>query len=116
MDNVKAVAGYSMLMLLASVDGRVSPGECQKINEFVRSNFEVAPAMEHSFLDDLDREKYHEQFQREAETFLDHSTPEERDAFIQYAITLVHADQDVSKKENKFLDMLYQCWKVPVSA
>jgi uncharacterized tellurite resistance protein B-like protein len=116
MNNVKAVAGYSMLMLLASVDGRVAPAECQKINEFVKQNFDVAPNMEHSFLDDVTHENYHEQFCREAEAFLEHSTPEERDHFIQYAISLVHADRDVAKSENKFLDELYRCWKIPVNA
>jgi uncharacterized tellurite resistance protein B-like protein len=115
MENVKAVAGYSMLMLLASADGKVSPGECQRINEFVKNNFDVAPAIENSFLGDISKEDHHEQFCREAEAFLEHSTPEERDHFLQYAITLAHADQDLNKKENTFLAELYRCWKVPVN-
>lgn len=112
MNTIKAVAGYSMLMILAAVDGKVDPAEKEEICQFVKKNFTADPVEEHTFLDDLNEDKFLQQFKREAEIFLQHSTPEERDRFMQYAGTVARADNSVGREENKYLSELKQYWKV----
>lgn len=108
----KSEAGYQMLQLLSVIDGRFSVEEDLIIRKYLVENYpfhvNLDAAMEDiSILNPAD---YILHFQKCMDDFYQDSTPEERTHFMDFAVKLVSADEEITKEENIFLKTLFDAW------
>ncbi len=110
----KAVAGYHMLMILSEVDGEFAGSEGIVIVKYLKDNFPFHIEMDNEveILSTLPRDKYLEHFRKAAEDFFSDSTEHERSDFLKFAISLVKADAQITRDENKYIDILCDCWDI----
>jgi uncharacterized tellurite resistance protein B-like protein len=111
----KITAGYKMLMILAQADGEHLQPESTVIQEYLGPNFELAfsqkvIAAENNRLAALSHAQRYEEFSEAMNHYYRYSKPEERTAFLQYAMNLIKADAHISQDENAFIDLLFESW------
>jgi uncharacterized tellurite resistance protein B-like protein len=108
----RAIAGYNMLMLLTVVDGKIHTKEDLVIREWLTNSFNVKPNLDDEMekLSALTIDEYALHFQQQMDNFYSHSTPQERNDFLQFALFLIKADGKITKEENLFFDMLFDAW------
>lgn len=110
----KPIAGYHLLMILSAVDGEFAPEEGLKVQQYLAEEFPFQTNLD----DELDviatllPEQWESHFTFHAECFYDDSTAEEREKFIEFAKSLIKADDNVTDKEHYFYKTLKKTWKL----
>jgi uncharacterized tellurite resistance protein B-like protein len=109
----KAVAGYHMLSILSSVDGDAHVPEDKVILQYINENYTEAinAEKELELVQSIKREDYPIHFNNAMNDFYMDSTAEERTHFLDLAVKLVIADNEVSHVENLFLNELFNAWE-----
>jgi uncharacterized tellurite resistance protein B-like protein len=108
----KDVAGYLLLNILAEIDEDFNAEEGYVISQYMEKMFPIGGNLEGAIeeLSTTPRENYPLLFQRAAEDFYSDSTEQERLDFIQFAMELIQADQEVDVNENWLINKLYTYW------
>ena len=109
----KSIAGYHLLMILSAVDGEFVPEEGMKIQEYLAEEFPFRINLDNELdaIANLQPEDWKDHFEFHARCFMDDSTEEERKAFINFAKSLIKADNLVSEEEHSFYKLLKNHWK-----
>ncbi len=105
----RSVAGYHMLMILSAVDGRFNGKEDKIIRQFMEENLGQLPDLESEMeiISAMKSEDYAIHFNKAMNDFYMDSTLDQRNHFLDMATRLVAADKQISKRENLFLNELY---------
>lgn len=108
----KPIAGFHLLMLITHADGNFAREEGEIIVQYLGETFpfQVHLDEEIHFLATLPREKYMDHFLKAMNDFYNDSTEKERNHFLDFAVKLAKADDDIPEEENKFLDTLFDAW------
>ncbi|MDR2206773.1 MAG: TerB family tellurite resistance protein [Flavobacteriaceae bacterium] len=108
----KPIAGYHLLMILSAVDGDFSPEEGVKIVEYLETEFPFHINLDNELhaIANLHPEDWKDHFEFHARCFLEDSTEEERENFVQFAKILIKADHFVSDDEHRFYKLLKNLW------
>lgn len=112
MNEIKAIAGYCMLKIIAEADNMITPEEEIGIRNYVKDNFDQEPILDESFLKHLHEDDHKEQFDREAVSFYENSSPDERKSFLEYAQSLITGNNDSTSLEHQYIQSLKQHWKL----
>jgi|SRR6056300_812586 len=110
----KDVAGYLILSIMAMIDGEFDSREGSVIVDYVGEHFPLGGNLENAteLLSTTKQEDYPLLFQKCAEDFYADSNEKERMKFIQFALKLIKADNQVDQDENWALNKLYQYWDI----
>lgn len=110
----KPIAGYHLLMILSSVDGEFSPEEGLKIKEYLAEEFPFQINLDNELevIATLQPEDWKDHFEFHARCFFDDSTEKERKSFVNFAKSLIKADDEVSDDEHRFYKLLKNIWKL----
>lgn len=108
----KSIAGYHLLMILSSVDGEFAPEEGMMIQEYLAEEFPFRMNLDNELeiIATLHPEDWKDHFEFHARCFYDDSTEDERKKFVQFAKTLIKADDSVSNDEHRFYKLLKKLW------
>lgn len=108
----KSIAGYHLLMILSSVDGEFAPEEGMMIQEYLAEEFPFRMNLDNELevIATLHPEDWKDHFEFHARCFYDDSTEDERKKFVQFAKTLIKADDSVSNDEHHFYKLLKNLW------
>ena len=109
----KSIAGYHLLMILSAVDGEFVAEEGMKIQEYLAVEFPFRINLDNELdaIANLQPEDWKDHFEFHARCFMDDSTEEERKTFINFAKSLIKADNQVSEEEHRFYKLLKNLWK-----
>lgn len=110
----KPIAGYHLLMILSSVDGEFAPEEGLLIQQYLADEFPFRINLDNE-LDTialLQPEEWKDHFEFHARCFMDDSTADERKKFVQFAKTLIKADNVVTDQEHTFYKLLKNLWNL----
>lgn len=109
----RSVAGYHMLMILSAVDGSFNGKEDKVIRQFMEENLGQLPDLESEMeiISAMKNEDYAIHFNKAMNDFYMDSTLDQRNHFLDMATRLVAADKQISKRENLFLNELYNAWE-----
>ena len=110
----KAEAGYHMLQLLSMVDDSFSINEDLIIKNYLVENYPFHVNLDGAMdkISILKKEDYVLHFQKCMDDFYQDSTQEERIHFMDFAVKIVSADENVSSQENVFLKILFDAWDI----
>ncbi|MCW3161221.1 tellurite resistance TerB family protein [Chryseobacterium oryctis] len=110
----KPIAGYHLLMILSSVDGEFAPEEGMLIQQYLADEFPFRMNLDNELetLALLKPEEWKDHFEFHARCFLDDSIEEERVKFVQFAKSLIKADNTVTDEEHTFYKLLKNLWKL----
>lgn len=110
----KSIAGYHLLMILSSVDGDFDPKEGLLIQQYLAEEFPFKMNLDNELdtIATLQPEQWKDHFEFHAHCFLDDSTEKERKSFIEFAKTLIKADDEVTDREHQFYHLLKNIWKI----
>ena len=110
----KSIAGYHILMILSSVDGDFAPEEGLKVQEYLSEEFPFRMNLDNELdvIATLKPEDWKDHFEFHARCFLEDSTEEERRSFLNFAKSLIKADETVSDDEHRFYVILKNIWKL----
>ena len=110
----KPIAGYHLLMILSAVDGIIKPAEGLKVQEYMAEEFPFRLNLddELEIIAQLTADQWKEHFEFHAKCFEEDSTEQERKDFIQFAKSLIKADNEVSDDEHKFYILLKNLWNL----
>lgn len=110
----KPIAGYHLLMILSAVDGIIKPEEGLKIQEYMAEEFPFRLNLDNELetILQLNADDWQSHFEFHAQCFEEDSTEQERKDFIQFAKSLIKADNKVSDDEHKFYKLLKNIWKL----
>ncbi len=108
----KAIAGYHLLMILSQLDGDFDVAEGEVVVDYLKETFpfHVDLDSEIEFLCTLPQEKYLDHFTKAMNDFYEDSTPEERTNFLDFAVQMVTADNELTTDENVYLNTLFNAW------
>ncbi|MPN01228.1 hypothetical protein SDC9_148434 [bioreactor metagenome] len=108
----KSIAGYHLLMILSSVDGEFAPEEGMKIQEYLAEEFPFKINLDNELdvIALLQPEEWKDHFEFHARCFHEDSTEKERLDFIQFAKSLIKADEEVTDREHQFYKLLKNMW------
>jgi uncharacterized tellurite resistance protein B-like protein len=108
----KTLAGYHLLMIIASIDGNVSKEEEKIIKKYIRLNYSFLSNLEEEtkMLESLPQELYYNHFCKVAVDFFGQSNPKERMDLIHFIMKIIIVDKKVTVQENKYLNELYNLW------
>lgn len=111
----KSIAGYHLLMILSSVDGEFAPAEGLKVQEYLAEEFPFKINLDNELdaIATLQPEQWKDHFEFHARCFFDDSIEQERTDFIQFAKSLIKADNEVSDTEHHFYELLKNLWNHP---
>lgn len=110
----KSIAGYHLLMILSAVDGEFSPQEGMLIKKYLAEEFPFRMNLDNELevLALLQPEEWKDHFEFHARCFHDDSTEEERQSFVQFAKSLIKADEKVTDEEHIFYILLKNLWNL----
>lgn len=108
----KSIAGYHLLMILSSVDGEFAPAEGMKIQEYLAEEFPFRVNLDNELdvIATLKPEEWKDHFEFHARCFMEDSEENERAKFLDFAKSLIKADDDVSDDEHRFYRLLKNMW------
>lgn len=108
----KTIAGYHLLMILSAVDYKFSVDGDMIIREFLVQEFpfNINLDREMEIISNLDPSEWESHFLQYMDDFYDDATEQERLNFLQFALRLVKADDVITKRENHFLNLLFDHW------
>lgn len=110
----KPIAGYHLLMILSSVDDDFSPEEGMKIQEYLAEEFPFYMDLddELDIIASLPKAQWQSHFDFHAQCFLEDSTEKERLKFVQFAKSLIKADDSVADVEHDYYTRLKKIWNI----
>ncbi|SMP23595.1 TerB family tellurite resistance protein [Chryseobacterium profundimaris] len=110
----KPIAGYHLLMILSSVDGEFAPEEGMLVQQYLADEFPFTTDLDNELetIALLKPEEWKAHFGFHARCFYDDSTEEERQSFIQFAKTLIKADNTVTDEEHSYYTLLKKIWDI----
>lgn len=110
----KSIAGYHLLMILSAVDYEFQPEEGIIIQEYLAEEFPFRMNLDNELevISTLQPEAWKDHFEFHAHCFLDDSTEEERVKFVQFAKSLIKADDEVTEREHQFYKLMKTIWKL----
>lgn len=99
-------------MILSAVDFRFNPREDNIIREFIVSEFPFRVNLDKQMekISGLHPDEWESHFLKYMDDFYDDSTLEERNNFLQFAISLTKADKVITPEENHYLQLLFDYW------
>ena len=108
----KPIAGFHLLNLIAHADGKFAKEEGDVIVKYLSEffPFQVSLDEEIEFLSTLSRDKYMDHFRKVKDDFYEDTTQKERDHFLDFAVQLAKADNEIPEEENIFLEELFNSW------
>lgn len=108
----KSIAGYHLLMILSSVDGEFAPEEGMKIQQYLADEFPFRMDLddELDIIATLHPEQWEAHFRFHAQCFLEDSTEAERSKFVDFAKSLIKADDSVSDDEHFYYKLIKSTW------
>ncbi|MDN3608018.1 TerB family tellurite resistance protein [Kaistella yonginensis] len=109
----KSIAGYHLLMILSAVDGEFAPAEGMLIQQYLADEFPFKMNLDNELdaIALLQPEEWKDHFEFHARCFLEDSTEKERKSFLNFAKTLIKADEEVTDREHDFYMLLKHCWQ-----
>ncbi len=109
----KPIAGYHLLMILSAVDNEFAPEEGLKIQQYLADEFPFRMNLDNELeaIATLKPEEWKDHFEFHARCFLEDSNEQERKSFLNFAKSLIKADDDVSDDEHRFYKLLKNMWK-----
>ena len=110
----KSIAGYHLLMILSSVDGEFAPAEGLKVQEYLAEEFPFKMNLDNELdvIATLQPEDWKDHFEFHARCFSDDSVEDERKSFVEFAKSLIKADDKVSEDEHRFYKLLKNIWNL----
>lgn len=110
----KTIAGYHLLMILSAVDYRFSVDGDMVVREFLEQEFpfHINLDREMELISSLSPEDWESHFLKYMDDFYDDATEAERLHFLHFALKLCKADDVISKKENYYLNLLFDNWNI----
>ncbi|WP_419868297.1 tellurite resistance TerB family protein [Chryseobacterium sp. CT-SW4] len=110
----KSIAGYHLLMILSSVDGIFAPEEGLHIQKYLAEEFPFKMNLDNELeaIALLQPEEWKDHFEFHARCFLEDSTEKEREKFVQFAKSLIKADEKVTDEEHTFYRLLKNLWQL----
>jgi len=110
----KPIAGYHLLMILSSVDGEFAPEEGMKVQEYLAEEFPFRINLDNELevIANLQPEEWKDHFEFHARCFLEDSTENERKSFVEFAKSLIKADNEVTEDEHRFYKLLKNLWNL----
>ncbi|NML56381.1 tellurite resistance TerB family protein [Chryseobacterium cheonjiense] len=110
----KPIAGYHLLMILSSVDGEFAPEEGMLVQQYLADEFPFKTDLDNELetIALLKPEEWKGHFEFHARCFYDDSMEEERQNFIQFAKTLIKADNKVTDEEHSYYTLLKKIWNI----
>lgn len=108
----KPIAGFHLLMLITHADGKFAKEEGDVIIEYLTETFPFRVEIDDEihFLSLLPRNKYMDHFRTAMNDFYDDTTEKERTEFLNFAVKLAKADNQIPEEENIFLKELFNNW------
>ncbi len=108
----KPIAGFHLLTLIAQADGKFAKEEGDVIIKYLGEffPFQVSLDDEIEFLSTLPRKRYMEHFQKAMNDFYEDTIQKERNHFLDFAVKLAKADDEIPEEENIFLKELFNSW------
>jgi len=108
----KTIAGYHLLMILSAVDFRFHVEEDKIIRTYLSREFPFRVDLDREMekISGLRPEEWESHFLKYMDDFYDDATPAERNHFLQFAMSLVKADNVITKEENHYLHLLFSHW------
>lgn len=105
-----------MLMIMTVVSGKYTVAAGKEVANYLNHNGHQIPDLDHELetLESIPKENLAWYFKRAASYYYAHSTEEQRVDFMAYAYRLVHADNTISKEENRILTSLARFWKMDI--
>lgn len=110
----KPIAGYHLLMILSSVDGEFAPEEGLLIQQYLADEFPFRMNLDNELetLALLQPEEWKDHFEFHARCFQEDSTEGEREKFVQFAKSLIKADNVVTDAEHTYYKLLKNLWNI----
>jgi uncharacterized tellurite resistance protein B-like protein len=110
----KTIAGYHLLMILSAVDFKFSMDGDMIVREFLVQEFpfHINLDREMDIISSLQPEDWEAHFLKYMDDFYDDATEEERLNFMQFALKLCKADDVITKRENHYLNLLFDNWNI----
>ncbi|MCY1539808.1 hypothetical protein D9M68_754120 [compost metagenome] len=110
----KTIAGYHLLMILSAVDFKFNPEGDMIIREYLVKEFpfHISLDKEMDKISRLEPEDWENHFMQYMDDFYDDATEKERLDFIEFALKLTKADNIITKKENYYLNLLFDHWNI----
>ena len=110
----KSIAGFHLLMILASVDGEVASAEGLLIQKYLAEEFPFRINLDNELeiLSTLQEEEWKDHFEFHARCFYDDSIEKERVSFAKFSKTLIKADEEVTEREHTYYMLLKNIWKL----
>lgn len=101
-------------MILSSVDGAFAPEEGMLVQQYLADEFPFKMDLDNELetIALLKPEEWKAHFEFHAGCFYDDSTEEERKSFIQFAKTLIKADNKVTDEEHSYYTLLKKIWNI----
>lgn len=111
----KSVAGYKMLMILASVDGEHMQIEQDIVENYLGVSLKEAipdseVEAEQNRIVQLSQEEQMLEFRVAMNAYYSESSSAERSQFLQLAMDLIKSDAYISPEENIFINKLFDAW------
>jgi uncharacterized tellurite resistance protein B-like protein len=108
----KTLAGYHLLLIMASVDGSLSKEEEKVIRKYVKMNYSFLSNLDEEtlMLNNLPQELYYNHFCKASIDFYGQTNLKERIDFLDFVMKIILADKKVTNEENKYLNELYNLW------
>ena len=110
----KTIAGYHLLMILSAVDFKFNAEGDLIIREYLEHEFPFHVSLDREMekISALKPEEWEPHFLKYIDDFYDDATEEERMHFIQFALNMIKADDVITKRENHFLNLLFDHWNI----
>jgi hypothetical protein len=108
----KPLAGFHLLSLIAQADGKFAKEEGDVIIKYLSETFpfQISLDEEVEFLSTLSRDKYMEHFRKVKDDFYEDTNQKERNHFLDFAVKLAKADNEIPEEENVYLVELFNSW------
>lgn len=108
----KTIAGYHLLMILSAIDFKFSPEEDGVIRSYLEKEFPFYVNLDKQMeiISNLKPSEWEDHFKLYMQDFYDDSTKDERISFLGFALSLIRADDIITKEENYYFNLLYTQW------
>ncbi|MDO5510365.1 MAG: TerB family tellurite resistance protein [Weeksellaceae bacterium] len=108
----KLIAGFHILNIISTANNDIDGASDKVIRDYLAhySPFKLNLDDELDQIIGLQGEELEEFFVSKASDYYDDSTYEERDEFLQFARTLIRADEDITREEGSFFKSLLRTW------
>lgn len=108
----KLISGFHLLNIISTANNDIDGASDEVIRDYLAhySPFKLDLDDELDQIIGFETEDLERFFESKASDFYDDSTYEERDEFLQFARTLIRADEDITKEESGFFKLLLRTW------